>query len=224
MDKQNTQLLLIAGIVIAAIVLMQYPGLFSKFVIDDSDFQCKTPILRDVTAENYINGTIYYSNITYTAGQVYYTIDNDTTRYSSIPDPEGTHKISKLVVDVVENNTKISFISCSVIYTKEVNNVTVNVSVPGETEYVNVSVPVYVQQNATSSQICTGLGGTYLNVTCSCPNGNKWYDNSTSKVCGSVTVTREPVLTTWEKYGEKGIIVALALIILYLAYGRKKRR
>lgn len=220
--KSNHQAYWIIGIVVAFIIILPYINLNQKFAISDSDYTCDSPLILNISEEsnfNINNGTIYYSNLNTTqvflSGYNYWTIDNDTSvSYNSFPNLEGTHKIYKISYTIKENDTQIEFNKCYIFYTKEIEKQTV----------INNSV-TYIPANITSSQICNGLGGNYTNLTCSCPNGNKWFDNSTSKVCGPVinTVTNNVNIppTFFDKYGIAMIIVIISLVIIYFIWRYK---
>lgn len=215
---KDKTIFLLVGLTLAILVLLPYLGLVPRFAISDSDFisdGAVTLLSSTYSAENDSVAFSFVENVNYAMANktIFYTIGNSTDVSMTVPNPTGTNTINKYQIDVVSGVVQLS--KWHTVYTKEIQTVYQNVSVPGPT----------VQLNATSNQICAGLGGTYSNVTCTCPNGSKWYDNSTSKVCGALTVTTTVTVEPnfWQKYGAAGIVfIVMGLIIIYLIYKRTR--
>ena len=215
---ENKEIFIIVGAVFVMMFLTNQGYInLPTFAIADSDFVSDGQTTIPGTIDNGTL-TVMINNVTYSwpSGKIYYTVDSSTTISDTIPELTGTHRIDKFQV-LTEDNLTIISKQWHTTYTKEV-----------ETVYQNVTGPtVYVAQNVTSEQICKAVNGTYSNLTCICSNGNKWYDNSTSKVCGAVTLTVtkevEKEQTFWEKYWIsilEGLI--LGSIIIYLMNWRKR--
>ena len=242
--KKEHKELIIWGIVILAVGAFLMTSNFikpEKFTIYDDDFVMeRTGVYDTHLANGVFDGTtinINYAGFDYNLypEQSLYFISNvsscdisPSAIYKNIPTPVGTNRICRVQYNIINDN-QVDIQTYSTIYTREVNstiyqNVTQNV-----TQYVNqtvnVSVPVYM--NVTSQQLCEAVSGTYSNVTCTCPNGDKWFDNSTLKKCGSVTVTNTetkevPVEQTFfQKYG-LALIILVGAIVIILYVGRKK--
>jgi hypothetical protein len=238
--KKETKEMLIWGIVIVAVVIyLISSGILipQKFVISDDAFipDGTVPLLAYSINGQYVTFSwVQDVNYTYTNGDVFYTIGNSTiTYYNYIPTPEGTNIVNKFQIVIAADNTTAVLYKWHTVYIRETQNVTVNQTVyQNVTKYVNqtvnVSVPVYL--NVTSEQICNAVAGTYTNLTCTCPNGDKWFDNATSKVCGPITKTvtndvNVPVQPTFfQKYGLALIILIGAIVIILYMNGGKKRR
>jgi hypothetical protein len=212
-NKEENQLIWIIGILIAIIIIFPYLKNMN-FAITNSDYICtNSNITLPDSNWNITGGNITYNDYGTTRiiipGSTWWKMDleNSSTVYSSFPtmtDNE-THKIYKFSANKDSGNTTIYFSNCFTLYTREVTT---------------------IKLNASSAEICRGLGGAYANDTCRCPNNSTWYDNSSSKVCGSVitttTITISPTL--WEKYGTAGIVlIIMSLLAAYLYWnGRKK--
>lgn len=215
--KNKNKTLMIVGIIIVVLFLFSSGNLnLPKFAIADSDYTCDSPYNITLPNQNIniSNVTIYMndSNTTraFISGRDYWAVDNETSsQYSAFPDITGTHKIYK-VSYTIKNNDTIEHKLCYLMYTKE----------------INIS---YVTANVTSQQICLAVNGTYSNTTCTCPNGNRWSDNSTSKVCGPITKTVEKEVqlqpSFFDKYGIAMIILVIAGVAIFviLNWGKKKR-
>jgi len=212
MKIDNNKLMWIVIGAIVIIILLPYLGLVPKFAITDSDFTSDGQV--PITLNSITNGTISYAynnqTFSYPTGTVYYEVG--TAIYSSIPDLAGTNTIYKYEIDSTSNGTNATLTQWHVLYTEEIKNVTVQ---------------TYIAANVTSTQLCSAVNGTYTNLTCTCPNGNIWYDNSTSKVCGPVintvtnTVNVQPSFL--QEYGVAGLIfIIMGLIIIYLIYTRTR--
>jgi hypothetical protein len=235
MKEQMKNNLLWGVIVVVALVLLFGTGIINigdKFVITDDDFQAqpKTTVSYTVGSvfedsnlslisiiNNTMNLTYYGKNYNISSGNVYYTIDTKAAPFNAstfellgtMPNlSEGLHNVNKLKFNIT-NST--SFIletwSLKIFVQDKVVSVTGNVSL---------------------EQICSAVGGNYTNSTCSCPNGDKWNVNSTTKACGPVTKTVEKEVkiepTFFQKYGIAIFAVIIAGIVIIIMGGKKKRK
>jgi len=221
LTKQQKQLIWAAVIIAAIAILAPYLGLIPKFAISDSNFLLNSnntfspndPIFTYLISNAVIsNGSFSFTHagINYTnvsSGKIYYFIDgmdNNYTAYTDIPDVTGAHMIYKVQIFVTPDNTQFNVLIYSLSYLQQ-----------------------NVQLNVTSSQICVGVGGNYTESkeTCTCPNGNIWYDNSTSKVCGPVintvtnTVNVQPSFL--QEYGIAIIVIIISGIVIFLMRRKK---
>lgn len=149
--KDNTKTIVWGIVIIIAAILLVNSGAIQRFAISGNDFICEPASIIYLPDSNFdvINGTINYNDSgisrSLVSGQTYYKLDMETiTTYSTIPDLAGTHTIHRYKIDLVDNGTSISLQKCSVVYTKEVQNITVyqNITVPGPTVYVNQTIEV----------------------------------------------------------------------------------
>lgn len=236
--EKDTKIFWIVGLTIAMLVLLPYLHLVPKFVISDSDFMQDETILANLSETT--NFSIIASQIvfndngtirTFNTGDIYYKLGGSEDVYGEIPDMEGTNTIYKYRISIVANETPnlldnnfVSLEQWHIVYTKETQIINETIY-QNQTIYQNVTVYQNVTITPSSESICTGLGGVYTNSTCTCPNGVKWYDNSTSRVCGPITTTITETIgpNFWMKYGAAGIIfIIMGLIIIYLIYKRTR--
>ena len=214
-EKGKKQLMWIVGIVIAVIILYPYLNM-QKFEITNNDYVYEgvtsygvntlgSPYTSDnVTISFYLN-TIKYI---YAPGDVYYMLDTEQVPYNETPIVEGGHIIRMYKLNLTNNNTEVDLYRWLLAMKSETN---------------------IIQLNATSQQICIGLGGRYYNLTCHCPNNSTWVDNSTSsaKYCGPITITNTITITPtfFEKYGTALIVggILLVVIIYLMFFDRKKK-
>lgn len=231
MNKDNKKSLVVIAAILGVVILLVWGGILplEKFVITDDDFGTSINSVNFTTADvdgefvligfvnnsmNFSYGGKYYLS---PSGKVYYKIDNNTNLVDLIPSlTDGVHTVIKYKITSLEGNTIMNIENWEL--TTLVQNQIVN-----QTQQLNV----------TSEQLCTALNGTYANLTCTCPNGDKWFDNSTSKVCGPVikteTKTKEvevPVEATFfQKYGLAIIIlVGASAVIIYMGAGKRRKK
>lgn len=208
-NKELKKNLMIIGMSILFVILFPYLKP-EKFAISDTDFILDGPVT--LLSSSVVNRTVTFSwvqDINYTMNDlaIFYTVGNSTTTSSSIPNPEGTNTINKFQIAIQPDNVTAVLTKWHTIYTKEV-------------QVVNATL--------TSSQLCAGLGGTYSNNTCTCPDKSTWTDSSSTKVCPPIikTVEKEVKIqpTFFEKFGLSiitGVILG-GVIIFLLNLGRKK--
>jgi hypothetical protein len=234
MGKNTKEALLWGLVIVGAIFFLIFSGLITpqKFVILDDDFTVLSTMnfsvgqamvdpqhgmvfsLNSIT-NNTINFTYVNNSYLGPSGKVYYAVDLNETNasslflYDTIPAlPDGYHNIGKMKLTII-NATAVKYEDWSL-------NTLIN------------NLKIEIAANITSTQICNAVNGTYTNLTCTCPNGDKWFDNATSKVCGPIikTVTNDvnvPVQPTFfQKYGLALIILIGAIVIIYMERKKKK--
>ena len=239
MEKKNNTILL-GLVIVGTIFFLIFSGLVipQKFVILDDDFTHLSTInftvgqqplidpqngmvmfllnsisTANITSESTLNFTYINNSYSGPSGKVYYAVDVNKSNasslflYDTIPVlPDGYHDVGKIKLTII-NATTVKYEDWSL--NTLINNQIINVA-----------------SNVTSKQLCEAVSGNYTNVTCTCPNGDKWMDNSTSKKCGAITKTVEKEVdiqpTFFQKYGIALVVIIVAGIILYTKRKKKK--